>query len=83
MHHGGDHFKMCQFFGADVGEQSFELRIRHGIALAQVAQRRAHLSIRAAVLTDDDFGVFWIGTGDFDRVLQFFSYSHMGQPSLQ
>lgn len=44
-----DHLKVSQLLSADIGQQPLELRTGHGIALAEVAQRRPQLSIRAPV----------------------------------
>ena len=44
-----DHLKVSQLLGTDIGQQPLELRTGHGIALAEVAQRRPQLPIRAPV----------------------------------
>ncbi len=50
-----DHLKMSQLLCADISKKGFQLRVRHGIALTQVSQRRAQLSVRASVLTNNKF----------------------------
>ena len=60
---GADHLQMAQLLSADVGQQALQLRIGHGVPLAQVAQGRA-------VLGDDDGGQLGIGVLDLHRVLE-------------
>ena len=38
------------FLHADVGQQALELRVGHGVALREIAQRRAELAVGASVL---------------------------------
>ncbi len=64
-----DHLQMPQLLGADVGQQALELGVGHGVALGEVAQRRAELAVRTAVLRDDRRGKPWIRVLDLDRVL--------------
>ena len=69
MDDGADHLEMPQLLCADIGQQAFELRIGHGVALGKIAQRRAELAVRAAVLRDDRRGKPWIRVLDLDGVL--------------
>ena len=64
-----DHLEMPQLLCADVGQQALELGVGHGVALGEVAQRRAELAVRAAVLRDDRRGKPWIRVLDLDGVL--------------
>ena len=36
-------------FSTDIGQQALELGVGHGVALGEVAQRRAELAVRAAI----------------------------------
>ena len=67
---GADHLQMAQLLSADVGQQALQLRIGHGVPLAQVAQGRAQLTVGPAVLGDDDGGQLGIGVLDLHRVLE-------------
>ena len=69
MDNGADHFEMSQLLCTDVGQQALELGVGHGVALGEVAQRRAELAVRAAVLRDDRRGKPWIRVLDLDGVL--------------
>ena len=60
------------FLGADVGEDTDDIAVRHGIALVEVAQCRAELAVGTAELGDDDFCVGWVGVFDLDGILEFF-----------
>ncbi len=81
---GADHLKMRQFFGADIVQNSLELRIRHHIPLAQIAERRADLPVGAAVLRRDDLGERRVGASDLDGVLQAFLVNpHVTGPPLR
>ena len=42
-----DHFKMPEFFYADVGQQRFQFGIRHHITLAQIPQTGAEFAVGA------------------------------------
>ena len=64
-----DHLQMPQLLCADIGQQALELGVGHGVALGEVAQRRAELAVRAAVLRDDRCGKPWIRVLDLDGVL--------------
>ena len=64
-----DHLQMPQLLGADVGQQALELGVGHGVALGEVAQRRAELAVRASILADDRRGEFGIRIFDLDGVL--------------
>ena len=64
-----DHLEMPQLLRADVGQQALELGVGHGVTLGEVAQRRAELAVRAAVLRDDRRGKPWIRVLDLDGVL--------------
>lgn len=44
-----DHLEMPQLLCADVGQQALELGVGHGVALGEVAQRRAELAVRASI----------------------------------
>ena len=45
---GGDHFHVCELLGADVGEDTDDIAVRHGIALVEVTQCRAELAVGTA-----------------------------------
>ena len=66
---GPHHLQVPQLLGADVGQHALELGIGHGVALGEVAQRRAKLSVGAAVLRDNCRGEPWIRVLDLDGVL--------------
>jgi len=68
---GAHHFQMAQLLGADVRQQCLQLRVGHGVPLAQIAQGGAQLAVGAAVLADDDRCQLWVGSRDLHRVLQF------------
>ena len=63
---------MPQFLRADVGQQTLQLRIGHGVALGKVAQGRAQLAVGTAVLADDHRRQLGVGCGDLHRILQLF-----------
>ena len=67
---GPHHLQMPQFLCADIGQQPFQLRIRHGVALAEIAQRRAEFAVRTTVLTDDKRCQLGVGVFDIDGILQ-------------
>mgnify|MGYP001348676451 CR=1 FL=1 len=67
-----NHLQMPQLLCADVGQQALELGVGHGVALGEVAQRRAELAVRAAVLADDHRRQLGVGCGDLHRILQLF-----------
>ena len=52
---------MGQFLGADVGQQPRDPAVGHRVALGQIAQRRAELPIRPAILAEDHLGDLGIG----------------------
>ena len=68
--HAAHHLEMTELLGADVRQKTFQLGIRHGKALAEIAQRCAQFSIRTTVLADDQRCQFGIGIFDPNRVLQ-------------
>lgn len=68
---GAHHLEVSQLLGADVRQQGLQLRVGHGVALAQIAQGGAQLTVRAAVLADDDRRQLGVGGRDLHRVLQF------------
>ena len=45
-----DHFKMCKLFRAYVGEYRFKFRVRHCVALAEVAERSSEFAVGSSVL---------------------------------
>ena len=49
VHDGADHFEVAELLCADVRQNRFQLGVRHGVALAEVAQRSADFTVRAAV----------------------------------
>ena len=65
MNDRANYFQMAQFLGTDIGQQTFQLRIRHTIPLAQISQRSAQLAVRAAVLGNNDGGQLRVGIFDF------------------
>ena len=50
MYNGADHLQMAQLLGADVSQQALQLRVGHGVALAEIPQRGAKLTIRSSIL---------------------------------
>ena len=49
VHDTANHLQMAQLFGTDIRQQTLQLRIRHGITLAQIAQRSAQFAIRSTL----------------------------------
>ena len=70
MDDGADHLQMPKFLRSNIRQQSLQLGVGHGVTLAQVAQRRAELAVRAAVLADDQRGQLGVRVLDADGVLQ-------------
>ena len=62
---------MREFFNTHVRQQALEFVVGHGIALAEIAQGCAQLTVGTAVLAYDDGSQFGIGVGYLNRVLQF------------
>ena len=49
MHNGPDHLQVPQLLGADICQQALELRVGHGVPLAQIPQRRTKLPVCATI----------------------------------
>ena len=78
-----DHLQMPKLLRADVRQEALQLRIGHGIALAQIPEGSAKLPVWTAILRNDDRREARVGIGDLDRILQpLFIYKH-AQPSLR
>lgn len=59
-----------RLLSTDIGEQSFQLRVGHGVALGQIAEGGAKLAVRSTILGDDDRRQLGIAVFDADGVLQ-------------
>ena len=80
---GADHLQMPQLLRADVREQALQLRVGHGVALAQITQGCAQLPVRTAVLGNDQRRQSGVGVFDLHRVLQLlFIHKHQSFPPL-
>ena len=82
MHNGSNHFQMTQFFCTNVRQQAFQFIKGHGVSLRQISQGRSQLSVRPAVLGNDDCRKSGIGIGNFYGILQFFIINKHDQASL-
>ena len=67
---GSHHLQMPQLLHTNIRQQRLQLRVWHGVALAEIPQGGSQLSVRPAVLADDEGRQFGIGVGDAYRVLQ-------------
>lgn len=63
----------------DIGEQPFQLRVGHGVALGEIAQRGAKLPIWTSILGDDNRRQLGIGILDAHGILQLFLIHKHGQ----
>ncbi len=71
------HFEVSELLRADIGEQSLELSVGHGEALTEIAQRRAELPVRSAVLVEYYLCVFRVRICYLYRILKLlFIYKH-------
>ena len=70
VYHGSHDLQMPKLLHADVGQQPFDLFMRHGKTLTEIAQRRRQFAVGAPVLADDGRRHARIGIFDFDRILK-------------
>ena len=75
------YFQMSQLLCADIGQQTLELGIGHGVALGKIAQGSAQLAIWATILRNNHSGELGIRCCNLYRVLQlFFINKHQSFP---
>ena len=53
----------------DIGKQTLEFGVRHGVPLGEIAQRGTKLAVRSTVLADDIAGQLGVRRSDLHRVL--------------
>jgi len=69
VNNGRNHLLVRKFLRSDIGKDSLANGIRHGISLIHITRSRAHFTIRAAQLSDDELCHCRIGGFDLDGIL--------------
>lgn len=69
-------------FSTYIGQEAFELRIRHAVALAEIPQRSAEFAVRAAILANYKFCQRRIGARYLNGILKLFLINKHTQPSV-